>query len=58
MGLAVSEDLPEEVYQLMDLYPQAADKRPSVSYIPMPYRREGERTVGGDEPAPGRKKRA
>ena len=50
LGLAVSEDLPDEVYQLMDLYPQAADKRPSVSYIPMPYRREGERTVGGDEP--------
>jgi len=58
LGLAVSEDLPDEVYQLMDLYPQAADKRPSVSYIPMPYRREGDRTVGGDEPPTRRRSKA
>ena len=50
LGLEVSEDLPEEVYLLMDLYPQAANQRPSVSYIPAPYRREGDRTVGGDKP--------
>jgi ClpP class serine protease len=58
LGLAVSEDLPEEVYLLMDLYPQAANQRPSVSYIPMPYRREGEQTVGGDRPPAGRRSSA
>jgi hypothetical protein len=55
---AVSEDLPEQVYQLMDLYPQAADQQPSVSYIPMPYHREGEQTVGGLSPPTGRRRRA
>lgn len=38
LGLPVSTDMPEEVYQLMALYRQPAQKRPSVSYIPMPYR--------------------
>ena len=40
MGLPVSSDLLNEIYQLMDLYPQAAGRRPSVEYIPLPYRRE------------------
>lgn len=40
LGLPVSSDLPNEVYQLMDLFPQAAGRRPSVEYIPLPYRRE------------------
>lgn len=51
IGLEVSEELPEQVYQLMDLYPQAANQRPSVSYIPMPYRGGGEEPVGGDTPS-------
>lgn len=38
LGLPVSTDMPEEVYKLMALYRQPAQKRPSVSYIPMPYR--------------------
>jgi ClpP class serine protease len=58
LGLEVSEEMPEEVYQLMDLYPQAANQRPSVSYIPMPYHREGDQTVGGDKPPTGRRRRA
>lgn len=37
LGLPVSSGLPEEVYKLMTLYPQARQQRPSVSYIPMPY---------------------
>jgi ClpP class serine protease len=37
MGLPVSTDVPEEVYKLMALYRQPAQKRPSVSYIPTPY---------------------
>lgn len=40
LGLPVSSDLPGEVYALMDLYPQPAQRRPSVQYIPLPYRRE------------------
>jgi len=39
MGLSVSTDMPQEVYDLMSLYPQSAARRPSVGYIPVPYRR-------------------
>ncbi len=38
LGLPVSTEMPAEVYQLMALYPQAAQRRPSVQYIPAPYR--------------------
>ena len=35
MGLHVKSDVPEEVYQLMELYPQPTNiMRPSVEYIP------------------------
>lgn len=37
-GLPVSEAMPTEVYDLMELYPQPAQRRPSVEYIPTPYR--------------------
>ena len=37
LGMPVSVGMPDEVYQLMDLYPQAAQRRPSVQYIPVPY---------------------
>jgi len=40
LGLPVSSGLASEIYQLMELFPQAAGRRPSVEYIPMPYRRE------------------
>ena len=33
----ISTDMPEEVYKLMSLYPQTAQRRPSVEYIPMPH---------------------
>ena len=36
-GLPVSTEMPEEVYALMDLYPQPAQRRPSVEYVPIPY---------------------
>lgn len=36
-GLPVRPELPREVYELMSLYPQPAQRRPSVEYIPMPY---------------------
>ena len=34
MGLIVSNKMPKEVYILMELYPQPAQRRPSVQYIP------------------------
>jgi ClpP class serine protease len=40
MGLTVSTDLPKEIYTLMELYPQTAQMRPSVHYVPIPYERK------------------
>ena len=37
MGLPVSTEMPKEVYDLMQLYPQAGRRRPSVEYVPIPY---------------------
>jgi ClpP class serine protease len=37
LGLKISSEVPPEKYQLMSLYPQAATRRPSVIYIPLPY---------------------
>jgi ClpP class serine protease len=37
LGLPITTDMPKEVYQLMNLYPQAGQRRPSVQYIPLPY---------------------
>ena len=34
LGLPVSTDMPHEVYELMDLYPQSGEGRPSVMYVP------------------------
>ncbi len=39
LGLPVREELPEEVYELMELYPQEPPIRPSVEYIPTIPRR-------------------
>jgi ClpP class serine protease len=36
-GLPVSTEVPTEVYQLMNLFPQGGGGRPSVEYIPVPY---------------------
>lgn len=37
LGLPAHDDMPQEVYALMDLYPQAGGRRPSVQYVPTPY---------------------
>lgn len=37
LGLQVSADMPAEIYKLMNLYPQAGTRRPSVDFIPLPY---------------------
>jgi ClpP class serine protease len=37
LGLPVTDQVPPEVYELMDLYPQTSQRRPSVEFIPVPY---------------------
>lgn len=44
LGMPVSTEVPGEVYELMELYPQTSQRRPSVQYIPTPYK--------GDERTP------
>ena len=39
LGLPISTEMPEEVYKLMALYRQPSARRPSVSYVPIPYQR-------------------
>jgi ClpP class serine protease len=36
LGLPVEVGLPPEVYELMELFPQAGRRRPSVQYVPLP----------------------
>lgn len=37
LGLPVTTGLPRSIYNLMDLYPQPSNRRPSVQYIPTTY---------------------
>lgn len=37
LGIPVKTEIPNEVYQLMGLYPQPAAIRPSVEFVPTPY---------------------
>jgi ClpP class serine protease len=37
LGLKINTDMPTAIYQLMNLYPQATTRRPSVDFVPMPY---------------------
>ena len=47
LGLPVSTDVPEEIYEFMSLFPQPTRTRPSVEYIPIPYRgRQGPQSGG------------
>jgi ClpP class serine protease len=43
LGFNISTEMPEAVYKLMTLYRQPGQRRPSVQYIPVPYRPSGER---------------
>ena len=36
LGLRVSKGLPDELYQLMSLYPQPMKRQPTVEYLPLP----------------------
>lgn len=37
IGLKITTQVPPEIYQIMNLYPQAGQRRPSVEYVPIPY---------------------
>lgn len=41
LGLPAGDEVPEEVYELMTLYPQRGQRRPSVEFVPAPYRAPG-----------------
>ncbi len=43
LGLPVSTEVPKTIYEIMALYPQTAQRRPSVEYIPAPRFRDRER---------------
>ncbi len=46
LGLPVLDTVPREIYDLMDLYPQSGQRRPSVEYVPIPYAPPPERRSG------------
>lgn len=46
LGLPISTEMPEEVYQFMALFQQPTRTRPSVEYIPVPYRQRGSTSNG------------
>jgi len=43
MVFLVTTGLPEEIYQLMDLFPETVQQSFSVQYVTIPYKRVGER---------------
>src|SRR5256712_4100789 len=45
LGLPVSTEMPEEVYQFMALFPQPTRMRPAVEYVPAPYRATKDRAA-------------
>jgi len=48
LGLPVATEVPDEVYEFMRLFPQPTRTRPSVEYIPIPYRgRQGQGRFAG-----------
>ena len=44
MGLPVSNEMPDDIMQLLTLYPQPVRRQPSVEYIPMPRRAGDQRS--------------
>ena len=52
LGITVSTDMPRSVYDLMDLYPQAGSRRPSVLYVPVGRGLRGEDYPGGSTATP------
>ena len=38
LGLTVSSQIPEDIFNYMTMFPQPTTRRPSVQYVPLPYR--------------------
>lgn len=49
LGLKISTEVPEEIYQLMNLFPQSTQRRPSVEYVPTPYHPPVEKSRKGSQ---------
>ena len=49
IGLPISTQVPEEVFQLTSLYPRAQQRDPSVFYLPGPRYKKDEPLGGGQE---------
>jgi ClpP class serine protease len=47
LGVPVTTELPTEIYDFMELFPQPGNRRPSVQYIPLPYDSEGDAGANG-----------
>jgi ClpP class serine protease len=45
IGLPINTDMPAEIEEYMRLFPQAPTGRPSVQYVPLPYRSPSPRPV-------------
>ena len=48
LGLTVNTDVPDAIYDLMDLYAQPRGRRPSVQYVDVPYGSPGSETGNED----------
>ncbi len=46
LGINVTDHVPGDIYRLMELFPQAEQQRPSVQYVPVPYKDEGPEAQG------------
>ena len=46
IGFTINTDLPDEIYTLMELYPQPGNRRPSVQYINIPYHQPAKNSGG------------
>ena len=42
LGMFVSTEMPDEICDVMKLYPQSGQRRPSVQYVPLPYQKKPE----------------
>jgi len=49
LGMFVSTEMPDDICEIMCLYPQSGQRRPSVQYVPLPYQgapKNGSNTPG------------
>jgi len=49
LGLPVNTDIPEEVLQLLALFPQPVRHQPTVEYVPLPRGNRSDRGLGGTQ---------